>query len=96
MMSPHYLTLGPQRGPFVAQQISVLHMLQRIQSQPSLFWTTILQEGHGIASPSSTIFCSGGRGGGREEERRVRRAKKWEEGGGKKERGEEGQRVGER
>ena len=36
------LTFGPQRGPLVAQQISVLHMLHLIQSQPSFFWTMIL------------------------------------------------------
>ena len=47
-------TLGPQRGPFVAQHISVLHTEQRIQSQPTFLVTMTLQPGQCIASPSFT------------------------------------------
>ena len=50
------LTLGPQRACLVAQQISVLQTLQRIQSQPSFFCTTIKHLGQVIASPSATSF----------------------------------------
>lgn len=51
-------TFGPQRRCFVAQQISVLHMTQRIQSQPSFFCTMILHCGQFIASPFSTRSCN--------------------------------------
>ena len=47
-------TLGPQRGPFVAQHISVLHTEQRIQSQPTFLVTITLQPGQCIASPFFT------------------------------------------
>lgn len=38
----------------MTQQISVLHMTQQIQSQPSFFWTMMSHCGHFMASP----FCS--------------------------------------
>ena len=52
------LTAGPHRGPFVTQQISVLHIEHRIQSQPSFFITTIWHVGQYIASPFANIFCN--------------------------------------
>ena len=47
-------TFGPQRACLVTQQISVLHIKQQIQSQPSFFWTVMSHRGHFMASP----FCS--------------------------------------
>ena len=44
-------TFGPHLGPLVAQQSSVLHMVHAIQSHPYFFCSTILQEGHLMASP---------------------------------------------
>ena len=44
-------TFGPHLGPRVAQQSSVLHMVHAIQSHPYFFCSTILQEGHIMASP---------------------------------------------
>lgn len=52
------LTLGPQRGPFVAQQISVLQTVHLIQSLPAFFCTRILQFGQCMASPFMTSFCA--------------------------------------
>lgn len=52
----YWVTLGPQRGPLVAQHISVLHILHRIQSQPTFFVTITWQLGQCIASPSLTMF----------------------------------------
>lgn len=48
------LPFGPQRACLVTQQISVLHIKQQIQSQPSFFWMTMSHRGHFMASP----FCS--------------------------------------
>src|SRR6218665_3548805 len=52
-----FLTMGPQRGPLVTQQISVLHIVHRIQSHPSFFITMISHVGHFIASPFWSIVC---------------------------------------
>lgn len=52
------ITPGPQRGPRVTQQISVLHMEQRSQSQPHFFIRTTAHVGQGSASPLSTISLS--------------------------------------
>lgn len=52
-----YITFGPQRACLVTQQISVLHIKQQIQSQPSFFWTMMSQRGHFMASPFSSRFC---------------------------------------
>lgn len=51
---PGLLTPGPQRGPLVTQQISVWQTVQRIQSQPSFFWTMMRQVGQCMASPICT------------------------------------------
>ncbi len=45
------LTWGPHRACLVTQQISVLHIKQQIQSQPSFFWTITWHLGQFIASP---------------------------------------------
>ena len=52
----YILTPGPHLGPLVAQQISVLHMLHLIQSQPSFLTKIILHIGQCMASPPATIF----------------------------------------
>lgn len=52
-LSPR-LTPGPQRGPLVTQQISVWQTVQRIQSHPSFFCTTMWQVGQCMASPRCT------------------------------------------
>lgn len=57
---PAWLTPGPQRGPLVTQQISVWQTVQRIQSQPSFFWTMMRQVGQCMASPICTSVCRGG------------------------------------
>ena len=44
-------TFGPQRGPLVAQQSSVLHTLHLIQSQPSFFCTITPHWEQRMASP---------------------------------------------
>lgn len=49
------LTPGPQRGPLVTQQISVWQTVQRIQSQPSFFCTTIRHCGQCMASPCCSM-----------------------------------------
>ena len=49
------LTAGPHLGPLVAQQISVLHMLHFIQSQPSFLSRMISHCGQCIASPPLTM-----------------------------------------
>ena len=46
-----YCTFGPQRGPLVAQQSSVLHTLHLIQSQPSFFCTITPHWEQRMASP---------------------------------------------
>lgn len=51
------LTFGPQRACLVTQQISVLHIRQQSQSQPSFFWTMTSQRGHFMASPFCSMFC---------------------------------------
>lgn len=58
--APPLLTPGPQRGPLVTQQISVWQTVQRIQSQPSFFWTMMRQVGQCMASPICTRVCEGG------------------------------------
>lgn len=51
-------TFGPQRACLVTQQISVLHIRQQIQSQPSFFWTMMSHRGHFMASPFCSRPCS--------------------------------------
>lgn len=51
------VTFGPQRACLVTQQISVLHITQQSQSQPSFFWTMMSQRGHFMASPFCSRFC---------------------------------------
>lgn len=51
-----YITFGPQRACLVTQQISVLHIKQQSQSQPSFFWTMTSQRGHFMASPFCSMF----------------------------------------
>lgn len=53
----HVVTFGPQRACFVTQQISVLHIRQQIQSQPSFFWTMMSHRGHFMASPFCNRLC---------------------------------------
>lgn len=59
LSAPGGLTPGPQRGPLVTQQISVWQTVQRIQSQPSFFCTTIWHRGQCMASPCCSITWGG-------------------------------------
>ena len=60
--TPDCPTFGPQRGPFVAQQSSVLHTLHLIQSQPSFFCTITPQLVQRIASPCVSMRCRSNEG----------------------------------
>lgn len=57
MIRGRRVTFGPQRACLVTQQISVLHIKQQSQSQPSFFWTMMSQRGHFMASPFCSMFC---------------------------------------